>query len=106
MKKFPGIETNDERKKFAIFHACSLLICLILSAAILCFQHRDPFGDSKNVWLFTSILFWNFLGSWRFHSDLSEDGGFFIGRLATIVLVVGFPLLYLHNLWCIITKKE
>jgi len=106
MKIFPGIDTVNERKRFAVFHACTLMVSPIISAfVILIINDRWPFSSDKAIWLLGSILIWNFIGSLRFFFDANEEG-FFVGRIMGVITLFGFPFVYLHNLWRVITKTK
>jgi hypothetical protein len=117
---FPGTDTLPERKKFAIFHACTFIISPLIGALLLflfALSHRSIsslvhigleriiFSDVRN-WLLCSLFCWNFIGGWRFYLDWYRKEGFFAGRLMILFCMFFFPLMYLHNLWCIMIKKN
>jgi hypothetical protein len=96
MKKIlPGIGTLSERKKFAVFHAVTLIFSPILAIAFMfLFKMSNPFTN-VGKWLLCSIFLWNLVGSIRFHNDIDN---FFIARGIGLILVFTFPLFYLYNL--------
>ena len=132
MKKriFPGTETLAERKRFAIFHACTLIIAPLIAALIiflmnwresvrlseigfivpLSIQHvsLNPFKDVGDLLLW-SLCIWNLIGSLRFHDDAFDEGGRlggFIARGVSLLFMLIFPFYYLYNLWCVFRNKE
>ena len=126
MKKrvFPGTDTMAERKRFAILHACTLVVAPMIAALLLFFVNwidsaknvtpvpvamsLNPFTDVVNLLLW-SLLVWNFIGSLRFIEDAFITGGRFAGFISkgvAIVFLIIFPFYYFHNLWCVIRKKE
>ena len=109
-KIFPGVSTLAERKKFAIFHACTFILCPVIVMFVMLFTyngdpHGHPFDAGMGYWIFASLLMWNFFGAWRFMWDIRDDGNPLIGRLIMIPFLIGFPFFYLYNLWCVICKK-
>lgn len=116
---FPGIDTLAERKKFAVFHACTIIVAPLIGALLMLPIHwRSNSTDTvivaglgilfSNVqdWLFWSLGAWNAIGAIRFHDDAFMNNGFSASRVMFFLCFIFFPLLYLHNLWCIIIKKE
>jgi len=120
-KRFlPGTGTLAERKRFALFHTCTLmmapLIGAVLAALIYYLEHSainsliaagllNPFLNVR-YWLFSSLAVWNFIGALRFFSDTEEEMGFFVGRSIFAICIFVFPLVYLYNLWCILMKRD
>ena len=106
MRLFPGVNTADERKRFAIFHTCTLLLSPILGAFVmLIINGRWSLSNDRASWLLGSLFIWNFLGSWRFFYD-ALDKGYFIGKIVSVLVLVGFPFVYIHNLWCVCVKRN
>ena len=111
MKLFPGTSTLAERRKFAIFHLYTLILCPVAVMLVMFFTyngntHNHPFEAGMEKGIFISLLVWNFFGAWRFISDSHDAEGFLFSRLIAIALIVGFPFFYLYNLWCLIRKNE
>jgi len=121
MKKrfFPGIDTFAERKRFAVFHACTIAIAPLIGAVLMVPIHwRGNSTDTLIVaglgmlfshmkdWLIWSLCAWNLIGSMRFHNDAFSDSGFGASRIVGLFTFIFFPLIYLYNLWCIIIKKD
>jgi len=125
MKKrfFPGTDTLAERKRFAVFHACTLIIVPIIVALVIAILNWRtnttrwfivdgfmpplslfPFSNLRD-WLLWSLAVWSFIGSLRFCDDADKDMGFFVGRGVMFICLFIFPLIYLYNLWCLIIKK-
>ena len=118
MKKrfFPGTSTLAERKRFAVFHACTLLISPVIGAFLIILLYLsgsrgfsgslslNPFSHVRD-WLIWSLFAWNFIGSIRFHDDAFTGAGICASRLVVFFCSFFFPLIYLYNLWCIIIKK-
>jgi len=117
---FPGTDTLAERKKFAVFHACTFIIAPLIGALLLFIfdlNHRSlsslvaaglgriVFSDVRN-WLLCSLFCWNVIGGWRFYLDVDRDEGFFAGRSVVLFSLFFFPLIYLYNLWCIVKKDS
>ena len=69
-------------------------------------NNRWPFDERKATWVLGSLFVWNVLGSGRFWWDTMETEGFFQSRLVAAVLLIGFPFVYLYNLWSVLLKKE
>ena len=132
MKKriLPRTETLAERKRFAIFHTCTLLIAPLIAALIiflmkwresvrlseigfivpLSMQHvsLNPFKDVGDL-LLLSLCVWNCIGSLRFYDDAFDEGGRlggFIARGVSLLFMLIFPFYYLYNLWCVLRNKE
>ena len=109
LEVFPGLNTAKERKKFAIFHTCTLALCPVVSAVIVyLIYNRWPFeeGGFRGIWIAGSLFLWNALGSWRFGDDSLKSDGFMQSRLVFFVLLIGFPFLYLYNLWHVLVENE
>ncbi len=109
MKLFPGVDTHTERKRFAVFHTCTLVLCplIVMLIMFLVFSnhgdpHNNPFDAGMGKWLLLSLFTWNVLGAWRFVSDF----GPLAGRMVGILLFLGFPLFYLHNFWRMLVNKD
>jgi len=118
---FPGIDSLLERKRFAIFHTCTLVIAPIIAALFifiinLCNSfHRvlpwlsaiplNPFANINHLLLW-SLFIWNFLGSIRFYEDIRKTGRFFFSRFIVLVLLIGFPFLYFYNFLCILKESK
>ena len=115
MKISPWVDTLAGRKKFAIFHAGTLVIAPIITALMI-FTIKwtnsigsvtivsvslNPFKDIGN-WLLWSMLAWNFIGSLRFYDDAYNTGGSFWAKGVVIVFTIIFPFYYLYNLWYIV----
>ena len=106
MKTFPGIGTAHERKRFAIFHTCTLIFSPLLSVFVMfIINGRWPFSNDKASWIIGALFIWNFLGSLRFFFDANEEG-FFAGRIMGLVTLIGFPFVYIYNLWRVFFKNE
>ena len=117
---FPGIDTFAERKEFAIFHLCTLVIAAPIIGALfmIIISLFDPLRNvglpmtletpltNVNKWLGISLFVWNFIGSIRFYEDTRVTRGFFFARLMVLILLFGFPLFYLYNLWCIFVNNK
>ena len=124
MKRFfPGIDTLEERRRFVIFHACTLIIAPIISAFFIIFMiwvrnltnpmiqagllspvQLNPFSDMRH-WLLWSLFVWNIIGSIRFHDDIFKEGGGVIARTVAFFCLLTFPVIYLHNLIRVLMKK-
>jgi hypothetical protein len=121
---FPGLESMKERKRFAVFHACTIFIAFIMGAIIRILinwninfssplisanlganMSLNPFTDVW-VWLLWSLFAWNVIGSIRFSNDASDRSGFLASRLTFFLCMLFFPLIYLHNLWFVFSKKR
>ena len=121
---FPGTDTLAERKRFSVFHACTLVIAPMIAALLILILNwinlakrvtpvpvaisLNPFTDLINLLLW-SLLIWNFIGSLRFFEDAFAAGGRFggfISRGVALVFLIIFPFYYFYNLWCVIRKKE
>jgi len=117
---FPGTDTLAERKKFAVFHACTLIIAPLIGAFLLflfALSHRSIsslvaaglgqiiFSNVRD-WLLCSLFCWNVIGGWRFYLDVDRNEGFFAGRFVGLLCMLFFPLIYFYNLWCIMVKKD
>ena len=109
----PRTDTLAERKRFAVFHACTLIISPILGALVIILSRQT---NSTNLflilfsnlrdWLLCSLFTWNFIGFTRFHDDAFKNSdSWFVYRFVAIFSFIFFPLIYLHNLWCILMKK-
>lgn len=106
LKIFSGVDTHKERKKFLIFHACTLILCQAIVALVLFIISYDkPVGFNKINWIVISIFSWNVLGSWRLQEEAFNEG-WWIGRIVGIALCLGFPFVYLYNLWRVLFKNE
>jgi len=106
MKLFPGIDTGKERKRFAIFHTCTLIVSPMIGAvAMFLINGRWPFDSNKISWFVSSLFIWNFIGSMRFFLAANEEG-FFAGRIMGVVTLIGFPVVYLYNILRVFFKKE
>ena len=114
----PGIGTLAERKKFAIFHTCTLILSPAIGAffvfIITCLgsltspvSHLGISNPFENVclWLLASLFCWTIIGSIRFYKDIFGRDTLFIIEIF-VILAFGFPFLYLHNLWYIFSKKN
>ena len=106
MKIFPGVDTPKERKRFVVFHACTFPLCLVIGAILMYYLNRSgPTNNSSISWIVASLFIWNILGSWRFTSDAFEDG-FWSGRILVFLMLIGFPFVYLYNLWRVLFNNE
>jgi len=125
---FPGTDTRIERRKFAIFHACTLVFALIVAALALfiincigayqkamLLPSQSPVAVSLNpfdnvaMWLGLSLFVWNFLGSIRYANEAYDEGDRergFIFRIVTVIYLFAFPFVYFHNLWHLIFIKD
>jgi hypothetical protein len=103
------LDSYQERKRFAVFHACTLILCLLIVLLAMDFiflnnglPHDNPFGAGMGKWLFLSYFVWGVIGS------LSFDVGpsFFFGRFVTGLLMFSFPIVYLYNIWYLIFRRD
>ena len=126
MKKkrfFSGTGTFAERKWFAVFHACTVPISMIIGALLIfLFDIVNPLRGAglqmglpmllenpfANVgkWLGFSLFVWNFLGSWRISGDYMDAGDHFLARAMVLVYLFIFPFVYFHNLWYLLIKRN
>jgi hypothetical protein len=97
-KIFPGVDTLAERKKFAIFHACTLVIAPIIAMLLMLFINWGS-------WLFWSLFVWN-AADGDGNSPTDRLLGSFIIRFVHILLTLIFPLYYLYNLCYIFVKGD
>jgi len=99
LKLFP--ETREERKKFAVIHACTLAVSPLILAIIAGIK-GVIFELDIVQWLIGSVLMWSITGSavqcWGIYG--------FSGRLIMFALTFIFPFYYLYNLWHIIFRKS
>ena len=103
---FPGINTLEERKKFAIFHFFTIFFSTVVSIFIMfIFNSGYPFKDIYKL-LTVSIIIWNFLGSIRFYDDAFDDYGGFIAKGVSFILILFFPFFYFHNLYYLLIKTK
>jgi len=118
LKISPSVDTLSERKKFAIFHTCTLVVAPII-AALMIFVIKwinsigsttsvsmslNPFTDSNL--LLWSLIVWNTIGSLRFYSNTYDIGASFIARCVGMLFMIIFPFYYLYNLWYIFIKRK
>ena len=107
MKRFfPGTNTLADRKRFAIFHACTLVVAPIIGALFMFFiVSFNPFNNMGR-WALISLFCWNLIGSIRFHDDTFDEGGFIASRMVVFICLFAFPFIYLYNLWCLFKKEN
>ena len=103
LKFLPGISSVSEKKKFLLFHACSICLCIIIVMIIMLITssgdpYINPYDAGIGKWIICSIFLWNFIGTWRFISDFHGTDGFLFSRLIAITLIIGFPFFYLYIL--------
>jgi len=90
----PRVDTVAERKRFAVFHAVTLVITMIMVELL--------FPDMGLVGV---LLMWGFCASAGFYSEFQEKYGDLGCRFLILLLLFFFPVYYLYNLWYILGKK-
>ena len=118
LKISPSVDTLSERKKFAIFHTCTLVVAPIIAALmIFVIKWINSIGSTTSVSMFLnpftdsnlllwSLIVWNTIGSLRFYSNTYDIGASFIARCVGMLFMIIFPFYYLYNLWYIFIKRK
>ena len=101
MKILPGLDTIEDRKKFAVFHAYMLVISII--AGFLFTGIKNQFVNLKE-WIIITFFIWNIIGSIRFHDDAFDNSGAFVARGVYLILFFCFPIFYIYNLFCLLVE--
>ena len=109
MSFFPSLDTYAERKRFAVFHAYTAILCPPIVLLVMYFIYlynripdSNPFGAGMSMWFLWSYVAWTILGAWRFMDNL----GYYGQKLLMIAFLIVFPFIYLHNIWYLIAKKD
>ena len=104
-KIFPWPDTQSERKKFAVFHACTFILFPVIGVFIAFgFRAIGATGQITETgsWVAMSLFCWSMIGAWLTANKIND---FWHSRLIVALLLLGFPFFYLYNLLRIFVKK-
>ncbi|MCL2577689.1 MAG: hypothetical protein FWE27_06530 [Defluviitaleaceae bacterium] len=101
MSFLPGTYMAAERKRFVIFHACTLLICVLINFILAITLTIELYKNLAALFILISFVLWNGIGSLRFFYEAYKEtdrNKYLNKKLFSAIMIVFFPLYYLYIL--------